>query len=845
MIRIEDERYPIMRSMPWNALTPMLKQYYEIKGKYLDYLLFYRLGDFYELFFDDAVKAAQLLEITLTNRGVVDEKKVPLCGVPYHSVESYLKKAIDGGFKIAICEQIEDPQTVKGIVKRGVVRIITAGTIFDGKLLNSHSNNYIAAITERELCYCDISTGIIKRTKVDKNLLISELRRINPSEIIYESEKTDDSIISLLNPDILTDASKISEINLSPNVESTDLLLSYIAYTSKQGLDHIGKPLDYKPSNSLQIDPSTIKNLELLETMSGKREGSLLNVLDITKTAMGARLLRASLTEALLDIEAINNRHEFVDFLKGNLILRSEIRHYLNKIYDIERLIAKLIYNTINPRDLLAILSSLDAISDLKRIATSIDDDESSPQFFNELFKALDPIKDLAKLIFDSISDTVVTTKLGVEGFIKEGYSEALDYQRRLKSEGKNLILELEQRERQKTGIKTLKTGYNRIFGYYIEISRSAAASAPESYIRKQTLANCERYITDELKEIEDSVLNAEDKARRIENQLFVEIKDSIIKDIPRLQHNGRIIAIIDMLSSFAESAFSNNYCRPLMSADGQLLIEAGRHPVIEKFGSYIPNDCIMDTEKSKIHIITGPNMAGKSSYLRQTALICLMAQIGSFVPADKARLGIIDRIFTRVGASDDLSSGRSTFMVEMTELANILDNFTNNSLIILDEIGRGTATYDGLSIATAVIEYLSKHKSKTLFATHYHELTELENTLNGINNFSISVQQQGNDIIFLRKIVQGPALKSYGIEVAALAGVKEEIVLRAKELLAEHSSSAPPVEDFTQISIMDESKGLLEKMKEELNINPDDISPRQAHDLIYKLKEILNVKNN
>ncbi len=803
-----------MQKIDKQKLTPMMRQYFEIKEQYMDYILFYRLGDFYEMFFDDAVVASRELEITLTGRNCGLEERAPLCGIPYHAMEVYLKKLVEKGFKVAICEQVEDPALAKGIVKREVIRVITPGTVIDPDMLDASENNYIAAIEWREgltgIAYCDITTGTFKTTEIKSmDRVIDELIKINPSEIIINQQNklpenlekalldqemilspyygqafnTDNAhkVISRIFKVFSVESIGLAESQMALSV--TGALLAYIEETAKTPLEHLHKVELYHDSNFMILDKYTRRNLELVETMRSKeKKGSLLWVLDKTSTAMGARKLKAWIEEPLLDIEMIRKRHQTVGILVEDLLLRSDLREYLKQIYDLERLTGKLVYGNINPRDLVALKSSLFVIPEIK-----IRLESSEGDMLKTIYEDIDSLTDVYDLINTAIvEEPPYTIKDG--GVIRTEYSAELEKLRDAVINGKQWILDIENREKERTGIKTLKVGFNKVFGYYIEISKGSVKLAPDDYIRKQTLANAERYITPELKEIEETVLHAEEKIGRLESELFSELKAKILVHIERVQKTAYAIASLDALTSFAETSYRYGYVMPKMSKKQVINIKNGRHPVIERIFNdelFIPNDTLLDQDEHQFYIITGPNMAGKSTYLRQVALITLMAQIGCFVPAEKAEIGIVDRIFTRVGASDDLSQGQSTFMVEMNELANILNNASPRALIILDEIGRGTSTYDGLSIAWSVVEYISKLKTKALFATHYHELTELEGRLHGVCNFRISVKESKDDILFLRKIERGGANQSYGIQVAKLAGVPQPVIERAKEILA------------------------------------------------------------
>ena len=808
-------------------ITPMMQQYLNTKNEYKDCILFYRLGDFYEMFFEDALICSKELEITLTGKDYGQKERAPMCGIPHHAVDNYLSKLIDKGYKVAICEQVEDPKTAKGIVKREVVRVVTPGTNTSSQSLDETKNNYLMAIVHTTTAYgisiVDVTTGDFYLTELDNNRkLTDEIYKWSPSEIIcndtfmvsgidIEALKLYKNIsISSLEPWYFDDDLCVRSLKEHFNVGSLDGLglkdytigviaagcvMQYLRETQKIALSHITRINPYNYEKFMLLDSSTIRNLELTETIREKQKrGSLLWVLDKTKTAMGARLLRKFLEQPLIDLDMINERLEAVSSFKDNMIVREEIREYLGPIYDLERLMSKVSYKSANPRDLIAFKSSLSMLPHIKYLLVNMLNSEKSHNKANLLetvTEQLDTLEDIFSLIDKSIEDEPpITTKEG--GIIKIGYNDEVDRLRSAKTEGKNWLMELEARQREATGIKNLRIKFNKVFGYYLEVTNSYKNLVPDSWTRKQTLTNAERYTTTELKELEDIILGAEDKLFSLEYDLFCEIRDRIAAEVSRIQSTAKAVAKIDVFSSLALVAEQNNYVRPEMNTSGSITVKNGRHPVVEKMTShdmFVANDTILDCKKNRISIITGPNMAGKSTYMRQTALIVLMAQIGSFVPADSADISIVDRIFTRVGASDDLASGQSTFMVEMTEVANILRNATKNSLLILDEIGRGTSTFDGLSIAWAVVEYIaSSVGAKTLFATHYHELTELEGKLDGVNNYCIAIKEVGDDIVFLRKIVKGGADKSYGIQVAKLAGVPENVLKRAADIAKELS---------------------------------------------------------
>ena len=804
-------------------LSPMMQQYVDTKKQYPDCILFYRLGDFYEMFFEDAITASRELELTLTGKDCGMEERAPMCGVPYHAVDTYLNRLVQKGYKVAIGEQVEDPKLAKGLVKREVVRVVTPGTIFSDLALDETKNNYLMSIVYLEksfgIAICDVTTGDFYVTEVDSGrLLLDELNRYTPSEIIcneaffmsglditdmkerlgivltsldnrYFSDETCNTVlkghfgVGTLNGFGLAD--------YPTGTIAAGAVMQYLLETQKNNLSHITHISPYRTGRFMVIDTSTRRNLELIETLREKQKrGSLLWVLDKTKTAMGARQLRSFIEQPLIDREEILRRQDAIEELNDHFIDREELIEYLNPIYDLERLIGRISYQTANPRDLIAFKNSLQMLPHIKQILK-----EFRCSLMREIDDDLDPLEDIAALIEQSIEDDPpITVREG--GMIKTGFNEEVDKLRRAKTEGKQWLAELEAAERERTGIKNLRIRYNKVFGYYLEVTNSFLSMVPDDYIRKQTLTNAERFSMPRLKELEDMILGAEDRLFVLEYDLFCEIRRRIGEEVLRIQQTAKAIAGIDVLCSLSVVATRYNYVRPKINEKGIIDIKDGRHPVVERMmrdNLFIANDTYLDNGNKRISIITGPNMAGKSTYMRQTALICLMAQIGSFVPAKSANIGICDRIFTRVGASDDLASGQSTFMVEMTEVANILCNATKNSLLILDEIGRGTSTFDGLSIAWAVVEYISNPKqlgAKTLFATHYHELTELEGHLAGVNNYCVAVKEMGDDIVFLRKIVKGGADKSYGIQVAKLAGVPQVVLERAKELVQELSDA-------------------------------------------------------
>ena len=880
------------------ALTPMMQQYMAIKEQYKDCILFYRLGDFYEMFYDDALTASRELEITLTGKNCGQEERAPMCGVPYHAVDVYLNKLVAKGYKVAICEQAEDPKQAKGIVKREVIRIVTPGTNMSQQALDEGRNNYLMCLVydnnQFGLAITDISTGDFYTTEVATlKELYDEIHRFSPSEIIcndsfYMSGASLDDFkdrlhvsVSTLDTWYMDEAVSVQKIKEHFKVASLDglgltdfpsgtlavgALLLYLYETQKNTLDNLTKITPYRSGGYMIIDSATNRNLELIETLREKqKKGSLLWVLDKTKTAMGARLMRNWIEQPLIEKKKITARQDAVEELYNDMITREEIREYLNAVYDLERLVTRISYRTANPRDLIAFKTSLGMIPPVKQLLSQAKSAE-----LKEIDERMDCLEDIYDLIEKSIQDEPpIMIREG--GMIKEGYNEDVDKFRLSRTEGKTWLAELEAREKEKTGIKNLRVRYNKVFGYYLEVTNSYKELVPEDWTRKQTLANAERYITPELKELEDMILGAEDKLAALEYDLYCEVRDSIGEQVVRIQETAKAIAHLDVLASLACVAQSNDYVRPSINTKGVIDIQGGRHPVVEKMNNnqmFIDNDTYLDNKNHRISIITGPNMAGKSTYMRQSALIVLMAQIGSFVPAKSANIGIVDRIFTRVGASDDLASGQSTFMVEMTEVANILRNATSRSLLILDEIGRGTSTFDGLSIAWAVVEHISNPKllgAKTLFATHYHELTELEGKLDSVNNYCIAVREQGDDIIFLRKIIRGGADKSYGIQVARLAGVPDSVIDRAKEIASwleetdvtdkaknlqvrtsakkkEVVREAVPAEK--QMSLFDIYPADHPVLKELSELDVSNMTPIQALNTLYELQKRLKETN-
>ncbi len=855
-------------------VTPMMQHYLQTKEEYKDCILFYRLGDFYEMFFDDAITVSRELELTLTGKSCGLEERAPMCGVPFHAADGYINRLVRKGYKVAICEQMEDPKLAKGIVKREVIRVVTPGTNTDMASLDEQRNNYLMCIVYMADRYgistADITTGDYFVTEVDsERKLLDEINRFLPSEIIcneafYMSGMDLDDLknrmgiaISSLDSWYFGDdlahevlqghfhVKTLEALGLADydcGVIAAGSLLKYLFETQKNSLDNILTIHPYSIGKYMMIDSSTRRNLELTETLREKQKrGSLLWVLDRTKTAMGARLLRSYVEQPLIEKDEIIKRQELIKSINTNMITREELREYLNPIYDLERLITRITYQTANPRDLIAFKNSIQMIPPIRTLAGELDGALAAA-----ITEELDCLEDLYELLDASIADEPpISVREG--DIIKDGYQEEVDRLRRAKTEGKSWLADLEVSEREKTGIKNLRIKYNKVFGYYLEVTNSFKNLVPDYYTRKQTLTNAERYITPELKELEDTILGAEDRLISLEYELFREVRDRIAQNVGRIQKTAKAIAALDAFVSLAVVAEQNHYCCPQINEKGVIDIKGGRHPVVEKMiknDLFIDNDAYLDNDKNRISIITGPNMAGKSTFMRQTALIVLMAQIGSFVPANSANIGIVDRIFTRVGASDDLASGQSTFMVEMNEVANILRNATGNSLLILDEIGRGTSTFDGLSIAWAVVEHISNPKllgAKTLFATHYHELTELEGKLDNVHNYCIAVREKNDDIVFLRKIIKGGADKSYGIQVAKMAGLPDTVVARAKEILNE--LIANDISDIAKsITVEQPSVGRRSKEKQPDEIDLGQISLFDAvrdDDIIEELRSV------
>ena len=831
--------------------SPMMQHYLKTKEEYSDCILFYRLGDFYEMFFDDAITVSRELEITLTGKDCGQAERAPMAGIPFHAAEGYIARLISKGYKVAICEQMEDPKEAKGIVKREVIRVVTPGTVIESNLLEEKKNNYIMSIYKTGIYYglgvCDVSTGDFYATQICENnnfsKLLDEISRYSPSEVIVnkmmfetkselskiqerfkvyvslekEENFSDETELLLqmynvinegrVNAENLASADTVGQIESEKNavnsnkiktkeqmqemdnknlmVPAINALITYLTETQKTNLDHINTIKIYNITQYMSLDINARRNLELTEKMRDKsKKGTLLWVLDKTSTSMGGRLLRRWINDPLIDVNEINKRLDSVKELKNSIILKGDIIESLKKVYDIERLAGKIAYGNANGRDLISLKNSVKQLPEVKEILS-----KTESGMLKELYEELDVLEDVYDLIEKSIvEEPPISVKEG--GIIKLGYDPEIDQLKKATTEGKTWIVQLEAKEREATGIKGLKVGFNKVFGYFIEVTKSNLSMVPDRYIRKQTLTNAERYVTEELKNLENQILGAEEKVVNLEYKAFTDVREAIEKQIQRIQKTSNIVATLDVLTSFATVAEDMNYVKPVVDNDGIIDIKDGRHPVIEKMsqaGEFVPNDTYLDKSSNRLAIITGPNMAGKSTYMRQVALITLMAQIGSYVPASEARIGVVDKIFTRVGASDDLSMGQSTFMVEMMEVATILKEATSNSLVILDEIGRGTSTYDGLSIAWAVAEHIADKSlcgAKTLFATHYHELTELEEKIDGVKNYSIAVKEKGEDIIFLRKIVTGGTDESYGVHVARLAGVPQNVTKKANEIL-------------------------------------------------------------
>ena len=864
--------------------SPMMQKYLETKEQYNDCILFYRLGDFYEMFFDDAILVSRELEITLTGKDCGLEERAPMAGIPHHAAENYIARLVSKGYKVAICEQLEDPKTTKGIVKRGVIKVVTPGTVVESNMLEERKNNYIMSICKAGLYFgiavSDISTGEFYSTEIKEtnnfSLLMDEISRYSPAEIVANKmmNESEAEILKIKTrfPEVYItscDESYFSE-DVSKTVQNfrlvdskgndiekaDDKLLSiasinalkeYITSTQMTDLSHINKVVIYSVSKYMSLDINARRNLEITEKLRDRsKKGTLLWVLDKTSTSMGGRLLRRWLNDPLIDETEINKRLGAVEELKNDIMLRGEVIENLKKVYDIERLAGKMAYGNGTPRDMITLKNSLSRLPDIRQVLQNV-----NSEYLKEIYQNIDELKDIHELIEKSIvDDPPMTTKDG--GYIKLGYDENIDTLKHATTDGKSWLMKLEADEKEKTGIKSLKIGFNKVFGYYIEVTNLYKDMVPDTYIRKQTLTNGERYITEELKNMENQILGAEEKVIKLELEAFRQIREEIAGNVKRMQKTAEAISSLDVLTSFAQVAEEMNYCKPTINKDGILNIKEGRHPVIEKMlssGEFVSNDTYLDTDQNRLAIITGPNMAGKSTYMRQVALITLMAQVGSFVPATEATIGVVDKIFTRVGASDDLSMGQSTFMVEMMEVASILKEATKNSLVILDEIGRGTSTYDGLSIAWAVAEYIAdkeKCGAKTLFATHYHEMTTLEKEGNGIKNYSIAVKEKGEDIIFLRKIVEGGTDESYGVHVAKLAGVPKDVTKRANEILKSLERKSvlkdkkPEKEDKKKVEgQFDMFNYKLAEVAHELDmVNLNELTPIDALNTLVRIKE-------
>ncbi len=869
------------KNVNFEKFSPMMQHYLETKEKYKDCVLFYRLGDFYELFFDDAINISRELELTLTGKNCGQEERAPMCGVPFHAADIYINRLIEKGYKVAICEQLEDPKFAKGMVKRDVIKVVTPGTVLDENVLEEKKNNFIMSIYKEGLFFglaiCDISTGDFYTTEIreENNFekLLDEISRYNPSEILIntmldESEEEMkiirqrfNSFISVKQNDIFSqDAKDIMAVfdiidknnqeykNFEKkvlSVASINALMYYIVETQKERPENLNKIVVYEATKYMALDVNARRNLELTEKLRDKtKKGTLLWVLDKTSTSMGGRLLRRWINDPLIDVADINSRLGAVEELKDNDILRDDITNSLKNVYDIERLSSKISYGSANARDLISLKNSISQLPDLKATLSSAKSD-----LLKNLYRDLDTLDDIYQLINISIiDDPPVTIKEG--GIIKKGYNEEVDRLTDMTANGKKFLLELETKEREETGIRTLRVGYNKVFGYYLEVSKSFIKMVPQDrYIRKQTLTNGERYVTEELKNLENQILGAQDRVVNLEYEIFSNIRQEIERNIKRVQTAASIVSKIDVLCSFAMVAKNQNYCKPVVDNSDIIEIKEGRHPVIEKIldmGAFVQNDSYLDCSDNRLNIITGPNMAGKSTYMRQVALITLMAQIGCFVPAMEAHIGVVDKIFTRVGASDDLSMGESTFMVEMMEVSSILNNATSKSLVILDEIGRGTSTYDGMSIAWAVAEYISKIKAKTLFATHYHELTKLEGVLEGTKNYHVAVKERGEDVIFLRKILEGGTDESYGVHVAKLAGVPKDVTNRANDILKTIERKSVLKETNMTKSERQEEQGQLSMFNYKLaeiaheldKIKLEEVTPIDALNILSKIKE-------
>ncbi len=862
------------------ALSPLMVQYLEVKEKNKDTLIFFRVGDFYEMFFDDAKLVSQELELTLTGKECGLEERAPMCGVPYHSVEGYIAKLVEKGYKVAICEQTEDPSKAKGLVKREIVRIVTPGTVMESSMLDESSNNFICTVfTQKDktgLSFCDISTGELYATLAEgdgqENKIKDELLKFSPKEILIGGDAVKfktlaafikdklSASVSMLDDEEFSFAesekvllkqfhkNSLEELQLESSqqtVSALGALLSYLSRTQMNGLERIDHIEIYKENQYLHIDYNTRRNLELTEPLNSKnKSASLLAVLDKTKTSMGKRMMKSCIEKPLVSMAQIVKKQNGVTELYENVMMRMDLREALVGITDIQRIITRIVYGSANAREL---RSMCNALKRLPTVRATIKDGQSG--IIKSMYNDLDSLDDICKLIDEAIvDDPPFTVKEG--GMIKEGYNKELDEIRYDMNNSSSILAKIEARERTETGIPKLKIGYNRVFGYYIEVSNSYKNMVPESYIRKQTLTNGERFITQELKELEQRILGAKDRSFDLEYAIFDYIRTTVAKSLARINKTANAVATLDVIASLAQAAFENNYCCPTLTADGVIKLTESRHPVVESISRdirFVPNDVFLDTDENRVAIITGPNMAGKSTYMRQVALIVLMAQMGSYVPAKSAQISIVDSIFTRIGASDDLATGQSTFMVEMNEVAYILKNATKNSLLILDEIGRGTSTFDGMSIAKAVLEYVADKKilgAKTLFATHYHELTVLEDTVKGVKNYNIAAIKRGDDITFLRRIIRGAADESYGVEVAKLAGLPESVIERAKKILLELESGQPKQkrkvkkhEETPQMTFMQEETAVEKRLK---SIDINTVTPMEAMNILFELMKMI-----
>ena len=869
--------------MAEQAVSPMMQQYFEIKKQHPDEILFYRVGDFYEMFYDDALTASRELELTLTGKNCGKEERAPMCGVPFHSYEGYVARLIAKGYKVAICEQMEDPALAKGLVKRDIIRVVTPGTVIESSMLAEDKNNYLCAIYLKKqrrswragVCFADISTGEAYATELSAEkmggAIITELCRYMPSEILINTAMLDlkdvtayikqhtSALVELREDACCKDSVVDAELSAQFSADwrktcgfaeggmvpyAVAMLLGYLKETQKHGIERIRAVQNYADAQYMRLSPVTRANLELTETMRGReKKGTLLWVLDKTETSMGKRLLRAWIEQPLVDSAAINARLDAVDALYQENVARGDLKEALGRVFDIERLTTRILYGSATPREVCALGDTCDALPEVRRIAEA-----STAPLLQKLAADIDPLEDILSRIRSAIGDDPPAS-LKDGGVIRPGYNSEVDELRDIMHGGKGYLSQLEARLREETGIPKLKIGFNKVFGYYIEVSRSYTGSVPDTFTRKQTLTTGERYITPELKDLENKILGANERLLVLEHQLFADLLSAISAEILRIQKTASAVAQLDVLAAFAEVAVCNNYVKPTVDDSDVLDIAEGRHPVIEQMlkGSlFVPNDTTLDETDNRMLIITGPNMAGKSTYMRQNALIALMAQIGSFVPAASCRVGVVDAIFTRVGASDDLAAGQSTFMVEMTEVAEILEHATKNSLVILDEIGRGTSTFDGMSIARAVVEHICAHIGcKTLFATHYHELTELEQDVEGVKNYNIAVKKRGEDITFLRRIVAGPADDSYGIEVAKLAGLPSSVTRRAHEVLRQLEASAPGANasmqlDFETVHAYQNPEVPSEVVDKLKNVDVETLTPIEALNFLYELKKAL-----